>query len=72
MCCIDACVCIDLIVHVRGRAQPDIPPPGSVAVPSLWHYILGVVGTPELEGTQKVSNNQNYCFPVHQVTSCMF
>ncbi len=40
LCCVDACVCIGLIMRVRGCAQHFMPPPGSVGVPSLFHTIM--------------------------------
>ncbi len=41
LCCIDACVCIGLIMCVRACAQCYIPPPGSMGVPSVWYQYFG-------------------------------
>ncbi len=54
LCCIDAHVCIGLIVHVCSCAQCYKPSPGSMAVLSLWNCYFGVgrlrsLGTPELK-----------------------
>ncbi len=48
------CVCIGLIVCVRGYAELFMPPPGSMEVPSIWHcYFRGCglksLGVPDVD-----------------------